>query len=104
VRIEPADDSRGDAVDLVDDGVTLSPPDDLLDLGEHVPALDEEAGRALPDSLVFLQRHLDPVRAAVVAALAEKLRFFRLESFGSLGDPFVDGAEECLVPCDLGSC
>ena len=47
--------------------------------------------------LVLVQRHLDPVRAVRVAALAEELRLVRLEALGRLRDAFVDGAGERLV-------
>ena len=58
----------------------------------------------LAHRLVLLERHLDPVRAAVVATLAEELGLLRLEALGRLGDALVDRAEERLVPCDLCSC
>ena len=100
-RVEAPDDPRRDRVDLLHDRVAPPTAYHLLDLGLDVAVADEEARRVLAHRLVFGERHLDPVRAVRVAALAEELRLDGLEPLGRLRDAFVDGAEERLVAGNL---
>src|SRR5205823_10236090 len=95
-RIELGRDRAG-RPDLLDHLVAAAALDDPLDAGRRVAGQEHEAPRPGADLLVLAHRQRDPLCAARVAALAEKLLHDRIVLACDLPDALVDLAEERLV-------
>jgi hypothetical protein len=83
-------------VKFLDDTEAAPGLDDVLDSFVFVASANEESSSVGADALVLVECRRYPLGARLLTALADEVGTVGVEALGTLGNSFIDVAEQCF--------